>query len=429
MSMKTRCRKKAWLCAALAAVLCLALALPQMNMYARGFIDETRTCTLKVTKTVFDENAEDWTDLTDTGRELEIYLYQIATVDSYGRYTVDPAFKSAAGSNYPNPETWDIEKLNDGVYEVSADEWRKEARYIADVLELPIPPAADADKEENEEDSTAEKEEFVIPEDGKLTSTPCYYKTIRTDEEVEVEQGLYLVWAKPFITGEYEYTFLPYLVSVPDYAYGRQDDENADLDEWIYHVSVGLKPRRQVRYLNLEIVKNLLTYNASLGEGMFVFQVEAVRDERDANGVVSSRVVYSDMVGMNFAEPGRQSILLKRIPAGSRVTIKEIYTGASYELTGWDAETWNPASEVLRDDAGAPAIIITRLLASLDGNNGGVDEEGIETAARATFTNDYDETTTHGTGIVNHFTYSEDTKEWVGVQIVGGDRREEAANE
>ena len=427
MSMKTRYRKKAWLCAVLAAVLCLALALPQMNMYARGFIDETKPCTLKVTKDVFDKNAEDWADLTDTDRELEVYLYQIATVDSYGRYTVDPAFKSAAGSNYPNPETWDIEKLNDGVYEVSADDWRKEARYIAGILDLPIPPAADAGKEENGEDETTEK--LVIPEEGALTSTPCYYKTVHTDEEVEVEQGLYLVWAKPLITGEYEYTFLPYLVSVPDYAYGREDDVNEDLDEWIYHVTVGLKPRRQVRYLNLEIVKTLLTYNASLGEGMFVFQVEAVRDERDANGVVSSKVVYSDMVGMNFSEPGRQSVLLKKIPAGSRVTIKEIYTGASYELTSWDGETWNPASLVLRDDAGAPAVVIDRLLGSPDGNNGGIDEEGIETAARAVFVNDYDETTIYGTGIVNHFTYSEDTKEWVGVQIVGGDRGEEAANE
>jgi hypothetical protein len=427
MSMKTRYRKKAWLCAVLAAVLCLALALPQMNMYARGFIDETKPCTLKVTKDVFDKNAEDWADLTDTDRELEVYLYQIATVDSYGRYTVDPAFKSAAGSNYPNPETWDIEKLNDGVYEVSADDWRKEARYIAGILDLPIPPAADAGKEENGEDETTEK--LVIPEEGALTSAPCYYKTVHTDEEVEVEQGLYLVWAKPLITGEYEYTFLPYLVSVPDYAYGREDDVNEDLDEWIYHVTVGLKPRRQVRYLNLEIVKTLLTYNASLGEGMFVFQVEAVRDERDANGVVSSKVVYSDMVGMNFSEPGRQSVLLKKIPAGSRVTIKEIYTGASYELTSWDGETWNPASLVLRDDAGAPAVVIDRLLGSPDGNNGGIDEEGIETAARAVFVNDYDETTIYGTGIVNHFTYSEDTKEWVGVQIVGGDRGEEAANE
>lgn len=146
MSMKTRYRKKAWLYAAMGAVLCLALALPQMKMSARDFVDQEKTCTLTVTKSVFEENTEDWSDLTADGVELEIYLYQVAKMDEYGRYTVDTEFKEAAGSQYPNPETWDIEKLNDGIYEVTADEWRKEARYIAGILNLPIPPAAGSDE-------------------------------------------------------------------------------------------------------------------------------------------------------------------------------------------------------------------------------------------------------------------------------------------
>lgn len=48
MSMKTRYRKKAWLYAAMGAVLCLALALPQMKMSARDFVDQEKTCTLKI---------------------------------------------------------------------------------------------------------------------------------------------------------------------------------------------------------------------------------------------------------------------------------------------------------------------------------------------------------------------------------------------
>lgn len=427
MSMKTRYRKKAWLYAAMGAVLCLALALPQMNMSARDFVDQEKTCTLTVTKSVFEENTEDWSDLTADGVELEIYLYQVAKMDEYGRYTVDPEFKEAAGSQYPNPETWDIEKLNDGVYEVTADEWRKEARYIAGILNLPIPPAADAGEEGKE--PAQDEETLVIPDENELTSAPCYYKTIHTGEQTEVEQGLYLVWAKPIVTGEYEYTFLPYLVSVPDNAYGRPGDANADSDEWIYDVTVGVKPRRQIRYLNLEIVKNLPTYNKSLGEAMFVFQVEAVRVEKNAEGAETRKVVYSDMLGMNFSEPGQQSILIRKIPAGTEVTVKEIYTGASYKLIDKGGETWNPESKVITSGSDNLAVVISSLLAASGEVNGGVDEEGIETGARITFTNDYDETTAFGTGIVNHFTYSEDTKEWVGTQIMGGEHKKEAANE
>ena len=210
--MRRKYRKRGWLYAALAAVLCLMLVLPQKNSYARDFINESGTCTLKVRKTAFDENEKVWTDL-DPNIEIEVYLYQIATIDKYGRYTwkkefieAEDAYRNGLGEQYSNPVDWDLQELNDGVYEVSAKEWEKEAYYIASVLGLPVPP---------EEEEASDKKSLMIPDHETLRKTACYSTNMKTDEEISLERenwGMYLVWAKPLVTEEYEYSFLPYLV-------------------------------------------------------------------------------------------------------------------------------------------------------------------------------------------------------------------------
>ena len=124
--MRRRYRKRGWLCAILAAVLSLALALPQKDSLAREQIDDTQACTLKVSK----ENLEnpEWTDLKELGEvQVEVYLYQIATVDLYGRYTFVSGFKDLAGE-IPGGVV-DIEALNKTVFEANTEEWEKTARW------------------------------------------------------------------------------------------------------------------------------------------------------------------------------------------------------------------------------------------------------------------------------------------------------------
>lgn len=420
--MRTRYRKTGWLYALLAAVLCLALALPQNISYARDLIDESKTCTLKVRKTAFDENLNKWTDL-DPDTEIEVYLYQIATIDPYGRYTwkndfikAEDAYRNKLGDEYSNPVDWDLQELNDTVFEVSAEDWENEAYYIAAVLGLPVPP---------KEEDASDKESLVIPEHETLTKTPCWSANIKADEEIPLERdkwGMYLVWAKPFVTDQYEYSFLPYLVSVPDNAYHRNNAEgldtsiDTDSDEWLYQVTVGLKPRRRERYLNLEIVKSLENYNEASGKAMFVFQIDA---EKGLNEDGTPKLVYSDVVGLNFTESGQKRVLVKKIPVGSVVTVREIYSGSSYKLTGWTGETGNPDdAEVFVGEDGT--VVIDKLLGSSGQIKGEIDADGIETAAKVTFVNDYDPDGNYGSGIVNHFTYTEGEngqKSWKGVKL------------
>lgn len=423
--MRTRYRKTGWLCALLAAVLCLALALPQSISYARDLIDESKTCTLKVRKTAFDENIKKWTDL-DLDTEIEVYLYQIATIDPYGRYTwkqefieAEVAYQEKLGDEYPNPVDWDLQELNNGVYKVSAEDWEKEAYYIAAVLGLPVPP---------KEEEASDKESLVIPDHETLVNTACYSANIKADEEILLERdkwGMYLVWAKPFVTNQYEYSFLPYLVSVPDNAYHRNNAEgldtsvDTDSDEWLYQVTVGLKPSRKLRYLNLEIVKSLENYNEASGKAMFAFQVDARKDLNEDGKIEEHELVYSDVFGLDFSQSGQKRVLVKKIPVGSVVTVREIYSGSSYKLTGWTGETGNPdGAEVLVYEDGT--VVIDKLLGSSGQIKGEIDEDGIETAAKVTFVNDYDPDGNYGSGIVNHFTYTEGEnglKTWQGVKL------------
>ena len=80
------------------------------------------------------------------------------------------------------------------------------------------------------------------------------------------------------------------LVSLPNnYYYGTQDDS------WVYDVETQLKPDPAPRYGDLEIIKTLSSYNQTFGPAFFVFSVEAERNGKN---------VYSDVVSINFTEPG-----------------------------------------------------------------------------------------------------------------------------
>ena len=83
------------------------------------------------------------------------------------------------------------------------------------------------------------------------------------------------------------------------------------------------------RYGDLEIVKDLTEYNASLKDALFVFQVEGTR-----NG----EKVYSDVVSIKFNQAGEKSVLVKHLPAGTKVTVKEVYAGGSYSNTSGDKQ-------------------------------------------------------------------------------------------
>ena len=180
----------------------------------------------------------------------------------------------------------------------------------------------------------------------------------------DLDTGMYLVQAETVQTSEYTYDFTPYLVSLPNNYYSK---ENPD-DTWVYDVTTGMKPQQTQRYGDLEIFKDLTEYNASLKDALFVFQVEGTR-----NGEVS----------IKFNQAGEKSVLVKHLPAGTKVTVKEVYAGGSYSNTSGDKQ------ETV------------------------IDAEGVtDHPASVSFTNTYNGKLIPGTGIVNHFENKDGEWSW-----------------
>ena len=132
----------------------------------------------------------------------------------------------------------------------------------------------------------------------------------------------------------------------------------------VYDVTAGLKPGQEDRYGDLEIDKTLISYNASLGEATFVFSIEAEKD---------GKIVYSDVVSVVFDGTGTKSIVIRNLPAGAKVTVTEVYSGASYERTTEESQTVEIAADSI---------------------------------AKTAFENEYNHQMNGGTSVVNHFAYT-----------------------
>lgn len=184
-----------------------------------------------------------------------------------------------------------------------------------------------------------------------------------------LETGMYLVQAETVQTNEYTYDFTPYLVSLPNNYYSKENP-----DDWVYDVTTGMKPQQTQRYGDLEIVKDLTEYNASLKDALFVFQVEGTRHNKQ---------VYSDVVSIKFNQAGEKSVLVKDLPAGTKVTVKEVYAGGSYSNTSGDTQE---------------AVIAA--------------EGSTDNPASVSFTNTYNGKLIPGTGIVNHFENKDGEWSW-----------------
>ena len=274
---------------------------------------------------------------------IPVNLYKVASVDESGNYTATGTFAKL-----------DLSSVNaDNLADATA-EWKKRANDAKEML---------TDSDGN---TVVEPPKTIT-----LTDNPNDDHTI-----TGLKTGLYLVDTPKVITPNYTYTFTPYLISLPTNNYYNNNHTN---DDWIYNLTgsnaVGLKPEQHVRYGNLVINKELVDHNATFGdEATFVFQIDIEKPD----GKKETRIEE-----LTFNAAGSDSVTIEKIPAGSTVTVTEVYSGASYKLTSENNVT---ATIVANDEKEA-------------GQAG-------ETAV-VSFTNEHDGRTNGGYGVKNNFKLDE----------------------
>lgn len=325
MTMKKRIKTAGAL--TLAAITVLSAA-GLSSVYGALGVETDRKCSL--TFTLDDTEFAELRDL-----EIPVDVYKVADITEEAVYDT---------TNYTDFADLELEKVSSTT---TAEEWAKMAEKAMETVE-------------NKGIKPTEKVKVTKPE-GATKSTGV----IR-----DLETGMYLVQAETVQSNEYTYDFTPYLVSLPNNYYSK---ENSD-DTWVYDVTTGMKPQQTQRYGDLEIVKDLTEYNASLKDALFVFQVEGTRHNKQ---------VYSDVVSIKFNQAGEKSVLVKHLPAGTVVTVKEVYAGGSYSNTSGDTQETVIAAEGSTDN---PASV--------------------------SFTNTYNGKLIPGTGIVNHFENKDGEWSW-----------------
>lgn len=330
-----------------AAVVLLALAVRAEVTYGAGGIETDRTdCRITFDLSVhYQEPAASGDEAPDaeagepvTGdrfaelnaSSIDVDLYRIASVDVSGHYKALNPYQS-------------LEESLSGIdHKTTAQEWMTLA---GEAYALAVPG-------EDGTQTGAQPEKSI-----SFQSTDAPEK--RTADGLET--GFYLVTAEDVITEEFIYHFTPYLVALPGNGYAPPETEE---DSWEYEVTVGLKPGQEERYGDLEIVKTLRSYNETLGGASFIFEIKAVK-----NG----QTVYSDVCSLVFDGPGRKSLKIEgKIPVKAEVTVTEVYSGASYEVSEGTSKEQHPVIEA-------------------------------EKTAAAEFSNTYDHRLNGGSTIVNAF--------------------------
>ncbi len=333
--------KKGYVAGALALILAV-LGLELTMVRAADALDfRNHTCSLTI-ETTGVEFAKELSNVP----EIPVKLYQVASMDESAEYTV-------------NTRTYgsDVVIENKGQDRAAwAQMWKDMAAKAANKIEA---------------------SGGSIRADATVAMRPVTQgnNTYSSGTARNLAPGLYLVAAESVRYGGYEYSFTPYLISVPTNEYRMVS--GGGKDEWLYDVTVGLKPARKPLDGEMVIQKTLNTYNESLGEVTFIFEVTGTDP-------VTGQVVYNNVISMNYDSTtpnGTQSVKITGLPVGTVMTVKEIYNGASYTELSSEQRTTIEGYET--DSSGNP----------------------ISQTKPVSFVNDYDDELKKGYGIVNHFDF------------------------
>lgn len=298
---------------------------------------------------------------------LTVDLYKVAEINESGGYTALAEDFEGAVLDDEN-QTGLLNALQDVTWKTTAEEWQEMAAAAESVVK------ADGFS------GTPVDETKTITEDQQMVT---FGKESENDmENASVNPGLYLVVPGQVDTPFYTYNLDAFLVALPGNNYKWEETEDgvqgSGDDAWVDTVSTDITTELKVERVNKEgelyISKSLTEFSGLPGSKVeTVFQIDIVTLE----GKSEQRFVSFYFDGTTESEP----VLVSGIPAGSDVTVTEVYAGAGYELADGSAEKW----------------IIEELPAVTEGENGG--------AQKAVFHNQPDGSATGGSGITNRFYY------------------------
>lgn len=135
---------------------------------------------------------------------------------------------------------------------------------------------------------------------------------------------------------QYVYRYFPELIALPM----RANDEGgvpensfntADRTDWLQDVTVFLKNEEVQRYASLEIVKKL--DKAPLSDDSCVFEITAE---------LEGETVYHSFKSVDFKKSETEKTILVTghlIPVGAKITVTEVFSGASYTIDSADNKT------------------------------------------------------------------------------------------
>lgn len=194
-------------------------------------------------------------------------------------------------------------------------------------------------------------------------------------EFTEVPDGLYFVCGAPVEETEDEYArkveFGSFIVALPTF--------NEKTGDFVRKVEC--MPKSEIEHLKGDLVirKTLLGF-VGYDDAVFVFSIKAYLEDED--GV--EQLVYDNVASIRLGAAGTGEYrIIGQIPVGARVVVEEIYSGAIYTAVSDTTQT---------------TVIV-------------LDKEGVAPAT-VSFTNDYDDGDNGGGGVLNEFTFSEESGGW-----------------
>ena len=287
-------RKK--LIAIAATVVTLAASFGAYSVNAAGHID--LTADVNISAAIGAGDASQFA--TSYEGEMVIDLYKIAELDESGNIKgLTPDFANSGA------------KLSVLSNKTSEDKDKKVEEVKTEIVEK-VKPIAQSDAVKPTATITATK-----TKDGLTNATAT----------IAGGAGIYLFVPHDCSDADFNYTFTSYILYAPTSDYITLGSGS---DEWKYDARFLLKSEAKPKYGNVIITKNLKTFNDSLGTASFIFDVEATRD---------SMTVFSNVYTLTFDKNDNyvdgaftKSITIDKVPAGTTITVTEVYSGASYQI-------------------------------------------------------------------------------------------------